>query len=187
MQQFSWPYSNVPGIRYGNLNADQLARLPPVLQQRLSPAGTALTANDVVNAGVPELTLADPVIPPEPHQGPGNVGAILPMLYGSFNNQALLIGAADQLVLNIPPGDAERIYLFVINTHPLQDMFISFQVASTLTLGVPILHNFGFIEFNIVVPQDDVHLIANGAGTTGVMLFSNRTPAAVIGANASHA
>lgn len=187
MQKFDWPYDLRPGMRYGNLTANDIARLPPVYQQRLSPRAVALNDNDVVSAGVPELTLADPVIPPEPAQAPANVATILPMLYGSFNNLALNIGLVDQLVLTIPPGDAERIYLMVINTHPLQNMFVSFQVAATLTLGMPILANFGFWEFNIVVPQDDVHIIANGAGTTGVLVFSNRTPSYGVGANASHA
>lgn len=171
----TWPSGRRAGIRYGNLSEADLARLPPFMQQHLPDRAMAegLTSN-IVDAGAPELVMADPVLPPAPHGGPVPQAIQLPQLYGSFSNFPLSIGTADQLVLSIPPGDSRRIYLFVINTHPLQDMFLSFAVGATTGSGIPIVHNFGFVEYNIVVPQDDIHLIANGLTTTGVLAFSNK-------------
>lgn len=167
-----------PGIRYGRLTAEQLARMAPQFQTRLPDrAMQDNITGRIADAGSPELrVLADPVLGPEPQSGPGVSHVYDPLKYTSFSNVQLTVGAADILVLPQPPGEARRVYLFIINTHPLQDMFVAFQVASSTLLGVPIEHNFGFFEFNITVPQDDVHLIASGAGTTGVLLYGNKIP-----------
>ncbi len=174
---FIWPYSNRTGIRYGNLTQDQLAALPPVMQQRLPDrASTQSIVRNITEAGTPELTMADPVLPPQPSSGPGEAHIQIPALYNSFSNLAISIGAVDVMVLTQPPGTAKRTYLFIVNSHPTQYLYVAFQVSATLTLGLPIQPNFGFVEYNVVVPQDDVHIIANGAATTGVVIFANKTP-----------
>jgi len=89
--------------------------------------------------------------------------------YASFSNKPLLIGVSDQEVLE--RATDIRVYLFVINTHAANTLFLQFKVPSTAITGVPLAPGNGFFLFDSVVPQDSVHIIANAAGTTGVMLF----------------
>ncbi len=174
---FAWPFSNRPGIRYCNLTEEQIAMLPPFKQQHLPDrAMNQRITGQIANAGVPELTLSDPVLPSAVGTGPGPTPVIEKMRYGSFLHIALNVGLADQLVLNSPPGAAKRIFLLIVNSHPTQNMFLTFGVAATQLLGIPILNTFGFILLDTVCPHDDVHLIANGAATTGMLMFANKTP-----------
>lgn len=172
---FNWPFASRPGISYGSLTPERVTQLSPLWASKLPPDPSMLSA--VQDTGTPELALSQPVLPPVPQSsGDADAPIIQRMNYGNFNNISLSIGLTDSLVLNIPPGGARRIYLFIVNTHPAQNMFLTFQVGSNSTLGIPILFNFGFIEYNIVVPQDDVHIVANGAATTGVLVYSNKLP-----------
>jgi hypothetical protein len=82
----------------------------------------------------------------------------------------LNIGTVNQLVLNRATN--KRVYLFIVNTHPTQRMFVTFGQQSTVLLGVPLAANLGSFEWLFTVPQADVHIIANGAGTTGVLLYA---------------
>lgn len=120
------------------------------------------------------------VLPPElrvqldslvPQADPINNAVVEPNRYSNFNNQAILVGLASTLVLRAPSG--RRVFLFVVNTHAVQTLFIRFGANVDAIIGVPIQPLFGFIGFDIVVPQDDVYLVGNGAGTTGVLLYSN--------------
>ena len=96
--------------------------------------------------------------------------------YGSFNNVALSVGLANQLILPQPPGDSIRIFLLIVNTHATQNLFLRFQAEADAIIGLPILFNFGFVGFDTVVPNDDLNIIANGAATTGVMIYGNKSP-----------
>ena len=91
--------------------------------------------------------------------------------YGFFNNIVLNIGAVSQLVLRQPT--TKRILLSIQNTHATQTLFVAFGRESNAFVGVAVLPAFGFIGFDVVVPQDDVYIIGSGAATTGVMLYSN--------------
>lgn len=170
---FAWPAYARPGIRYGQLTPGQIAALPPSWLQRLPDRAQILPAD--VERGVPELLMADPVLPPVPRGEFAPTDAVLPMVYARFATIELSVGIADAVALQYPPGDAHRVYLLIVNTHPLQRMFINFQTPA-LTTSLPILENFGFYELNNVVPQDEIHLIANGAATTGVLVFGNKSP-----------
>lgn len=175
---FTWPFSAVAGIRYGNLTPEQLAHLSPFMQQHLpNRASISHLTSLIANAGVPELEFSDPVLPAATQNTEDRPSFVVePMRYGSFSNVSLNVGLADQLVLNIPSGDSMRTFLMIVNSHPTQNMFLTFQVAATALMGIPILFNFGFIILDTVCPQDDVHLIANGAATTGMLLYANRNP-----------
>lgn len=95
--------------------------------------------------------------------------------YAKFINVPLSIGLASVRVLLKPASGARRVYLFISNTHGAQNLFIAFGQDSSATIGVPIPFGNGSFEWNNVIPQDDVFLIANGAGTTGVLLYANDT------------
>jgi hypothetical protein len=92
----------------------------------------------------------------------------------NFASIPLNIGLVNQLVLE--KATAKRVYLFVTNTHPTNNLFITVGQQSTALLGVPIVANNGFFEWLFVVPQGDIHLIANGANTTGVLLYAELSP-----------
>lgn len=140
----------------------QVTPFPGIRTGRLPPLGN-LDPQEFIRLLMEEQQKA--------HQSYTNFDALR---YASFNNIPLLIGVADQVVLQ--HATDIRVYLFLINTHPVNTLFLAFKTLSTAVLGVPIAPNLGFFEFNAVVPQDDVHLIANAAGTTGVMLYGELPP-----------
>lgn len=92
--------------------------------------------------------------------------------YGSFINVPLSIGVLSQLVLIKPPS--KRIFLQIQNTHAIQQMFIVFGTPATLITGIRLGPN-GSATFDNVVPQDDIHIIASGAATTGVLIYCNKS------------
>lgn len=92
-----------------------------------------------------------------------------PMRYIDVSSIALSIGVADQMVLQRPAN--KRVYLYINNTHATQRLFVTFGTESTALLGVPIEANLGWFEWIYPVPQNDVHLIANGAATTAVLMY----------------
>jgi hypothetical protein len=89
---------------------------------------------------------------------------------------ALTIGTDDQVVLQRPSN--KRIYLYINNTHATQRIFVTFGTPSSTTLGVPIEANLGWFEWIYPIPQNDVHLIANGATTTAVLMYAEMDPRA---------
>lgn len=95
------------------------------------------------------------------------------MTYGKFSNVALSIGVVDSLVLPAPVS--KRIFLLIQNTHGIQNLFVAFGTVATNQNGVRIGPGGSLLLDNIVA-QDDVHIIADGLGTTGVLLYSNKNP-----------
>lgn len=96
--------------------------------------------------------------------------------YCNFRSIVLNVGQTDQSILRY--ATLTRTYLFLICTHPTQDLFINFGAPAT-PLNCPIRSGDGFFEWLFVVPQDEIHLIASGGGTTGVAIFAERDPAVV--------
>lgn len=99
------------------------------------------------------------------------------MRYCDFTSIPLSVGAADQAVL--AQATRKRVYLYLINTHATQRLFVTFGTTATVLLGVPLEANLGFFEWLFTVPQNEVHLIANGAATTGVLIYSELDPEAL--------
>ena len=97
--------------------------------------------------------------------------------YGSFKTLPLFVSTMDSVVLE--KATDIRTYLFIVNTHPVNDLFITFQVTATPLIGVPISPARGFYEFIAPVPQDAIHLVASAAGTTGVLVYAERDPRAL--------
>jgi len=92
--------------------------------------------------------------------------------------RALLIpfsqGVPSARILVAPPPNTRRAFLFIVNTHAIQILFVNFgDVASALN-GIPVNPGNGAIGFDAFVPQDDIYLAANGAATTGVLVYSNK-------------
>lgn len=118
----------------------------------------------------PELA---PVAQTDPFENPASFPIRDELKYCNFNNLPLSVGVASSRVLLAPRVNTRRTYLMVVNSHAAQTFFIAFGQDSTATLGVPIQPNFGFLEYNVVVPQDDIFLIGSGAATTGMLVYSN--------------
>jgi hypothetical protein len=130
-------------------------------------------ARDVAPAqmiAAPELA---PVARTDPFENPASFPIRDELKYCNFNNVQLSVGAASARVLLAPRVLTRRTYLFLVNSHATQTFFVAFGQDSTTTLGVPVQPNFGFLEYNSVVPQDDIYLIASGAATTGMLVYSN--------------
>jgi hypothetical protein len=97
------------------------------------------------------------------------------MRYATFQSSPFSVGTADQVVLQRPT--TKRVYLFLINTHPTQDLFVAFDRPATV-LDCPIRPSDGFFEWLFVIPQNVIHLIANGGGTSGVVISAELDPRA---------
>lgn len=145
------------GIPY-NSKAAQYARLHGLNLQDTLPPELQITADSLAQ-------LKEPV---SPHD---NAPVVEEFRYTLFNNQALNIGIASQLVLRAPA--TRRTFLLIVNTHATQTMFLRFGAASDAIIGLPIQPLFGFFGLDTVVAQDDIHLVGNGAATTGVLIYSN--------------
>lgn len=92
------------------------------------------------------------------------------MRYCEFSQLPLNIGTADVTVL--PRATNCRVYLFLINTHAANRLFVNFGNTATPLNSTPLAPNLGFFEWLFTVPQQDIHLIANGANTTGNLIFA---------------
>lgn len=158
--------------------------LPPDLAARASQVGSnaAMQGTNVIpisSGGVGAPTNGTPApntpIPMQPGAMPGSGASVFDgMRYANFSQINVLIGTTDVIVL--PKATNKRVYLFIICTHAAQDLFVNFGNAANPTASVPIRHGDGFFEWLFVVPQQDIHLIANGANTTGVLLFGEMSP-----------
>lgn len=93
--------------------------------------------------------------------------------YGRFNNVPLNIGLQDVLVL--PAPISKRVYLMIQNTHAIQNLFVTYGNQSNSQLGLRLGPN-GSLTLDSVVSQDDIHIIADGAGTTGVLIYCDKNP-----------
>lgn len=171
-------------MRAGRLTAEEGAAFlrgtplrTPFLRSRFKPFSDTEAA--IYNLGVPLQTMdaAAPELQPDSplaaYDNPSGAPIRNELLYGNFNNVALSIGAASVRVLDKPQAQTRRTYLFIVNTHASQNLFLAFGQDASAIIGVPLLFNFGFMEFNNVVPQDAVYLLGAGAATTGVLLYSN--------------
>lgn len=140
-------------------------------------------ANDVVNS-FDALRSSDPdravaqmeSLRPQNTNADDIVQTVDNLKYGAFNNSTLSIGVASQLILPRPQGQGIRTFLIVVNTHATQNMFLAFGAQATLTLGLPIFANGGFFGMDVTCAQDDLYMIANGALTTGVLVYCNKSP-----------
>lgn len=104
-------------------------------------------------------------------------GAWDPMRYCDFSSIPLNVGLAEQTVLM--RATRKRVYLFMINTHATQRLFVTYGTTATALLGVPLEADLGFFEHLFTVPQNDIHVIANGAATTGVLVYAELDPEAL--------
>jgi len=132
--------------------------------------------------GMIQLDVARDVLPPEllphfdnlkppPPAAEDQISITDHSKYGFFTNFPISVGLGSILVL--PHAPTTRTFLFIVNTHATQTLFVRFGGDSSALIGVPIQPVFGFMAFDVVVPQDDVYMVGNGVATTGVGLFCN--------------
>ena len=101
------------------------------------------------------------------------------LLYGNFTNLPIIIGVASVRVLDKPPSGSRRTYLLIINTSGANQLFVAFGGDASALNGVPLAANFGFIEFNSTIPQDNIFVIGSAAGSTGVIIYCNDSSGAI--------
>lgn len=159
---------------------------PPDLMPQTASGMTTVTARGtslggstaVVERAVSEARALDPVLFAD-EIARRLEAALVPnydgMRYATFQSLPFSVGTADQIVLERPT--TKRVYLFLINTHPTQDLFVAFDRSAT-ALDCPIRAGDGFFEWLFLIPQNIIHLIANGGGTSGVCIFAELDPRA---------
>lgn len=151
---------------------------------------------DVPTGSIPPLPTPSDILPRRPdrlNEGGGNIvripraaptveemlarliaaterGVYDPMRYPTtLRNVPLVVGVADQVALDRATN--LRIYLFIVNTHPVNTLFLTFDDNATGTNGIPLLPLGGAFEYLFTVPQGVVHLTANAPGTTAIVTF----------------
>jgi hypothetical protein len=103
-----------------------------------------------------------------------------PEKYGFINQTEIVIPAAatatDQLILPQPTG--LRVHLLIINTSATQTIYVAFGQVATVLSGIPILAGNNLFYDNFV-PQDEVHVTANGGLAQMTLVYSIVKPFAV--------
>lgn len=131
-------------------------------------------AADYIESLPADIPMAD-LAPLRPQQHAAAPAAVTDSLkYGSFNNVILNVGLVSQLVLPQPQAGSVRTFLLIVNTHATQSLFVRFGAQSDALIGLVLLPVGGAIGLDAVVSQDDIHIIGNGAATTGVLIYCNK-------------
>lgn len=94
--------------------------------------------------------------------------------FADFANAGLALTNASAKILARPPGNAKRVYFFFVNTDAADTLFLAFDRDADALSGLPIAPNFGFIEYAIVLPQNDIYCISSAVASTAVMIFANK-------------
>lgn len=169
--------------RMGRLSPAQLRGLynTPFERTRKLPLEASELALERVTAPAPitegQIVKAPELVPAAPLPGyeiPAPASIRDELRYANFINQALSIGAVSTRVLLRPPSNTRRVYLMIINTDPIDLLFVTFGQDATALNGVPLQMNFGFWEFDAVVPQDDLYLIGGAAAVSAVLVYANK-------------
>lgn len=92
--------------------------------------------------------------------------------FGELNNLPFTIGTTAVIIL--PASSTRRLYLFVMNTHATNILYLQFGQQANVVAGVPLGANGGYFLFDAFAPQNDVWLIANGVGTTGILMYATK-------------
>lgn len=137
------------------------------LQLRRGPI-TGLPANAIQ---APDLDVSPP-LPPE--KLPPATPIRDELRYGRAQLLPISQGIASVRVLQAPQTNTRRVFLLVVNTHPTQILYLNTGDVASAIQGIPINPGNGALGFDIFVPQDDIYLAANGAATTGVLVYSNK-------------
>lgn len=88
---------------------------------------------------------------------------------GHMIMKPIVVGAA---AINLLPQQEGRYYLILINSSGVNRMFVGLDVMPAIGFGVPLEINFGFWE-PWVVPDNEINIIAAGAGTTGTCVYAS--------------
>lgn len=91
--------------------------------------------------------------------------------YVLFTTVPINVGVASVLIL--PKPSTQRLFLFISNTSPVNQLIVNFGNQASPLLGITLAANLGFVGFDAVVPQNDVYIIGSGAATTGTLIYAN--------------
>lgn len=147
--------------------------LTPFARSRMYPVEVP-SELEIARFARPELPPLEEADPRQPYQIPAPQSVRDELKYARFQAIPFSIGTASQKVLLAPPPDTRRVYLLIVNTSALNLLYVSFGQDATTVVGVPVMLNFGFWEFEMTVPQDDIYIVGAGAATTGVVVYSNK-------------
>ncbi|MGH7886246.1 MAG: hypothetical protein ACREPG_00145 [Candidatus Binatia bacterium] len=167
----------------------QILRIPPADLIRQSPSGATLKtlsggvsspAADVVEEALRDAqrglidytVLADQIAL---RLERALLAAFDGMRYATFQSFPFAVGTANISILQRPV--TTRVYLFLINTHPVNNLFVAFDRAAT-GADTPIAPTNGFFEWLFMVPQNIINLTASAAATTGSLIFAELDPRA---------
>lgn len=140
----------------------------------LSPAHTAVeeALRDVRNGVIDYAVLADQIAL---RLERSLQAAYDGMRYATFQSFPFIAGTANLSILQRPV--TTRVYLFIVNTHPVNNLFVAFDRGAT-AFDTPIQNTNGFFEWLFLVPQNIINIVASAVGTTGSLIFAELDPRA---------
>ncbi len=168
------PFSKSRGFDPGSpgLSVTSPGQLPPdLLQSQTTPpvyVPAPAGSNDPMT--VLNLTMQQILALLQVAHQPINV--IENMRYGYATTQPFTVGSTSDLVI-LEKSVSIRTLLIIQNTHATQDMFVSFGTTAASSIGLKLVAG-GNLLLDTFIPQDDIHVIGSGAGTTGSLIYSNR-------------
>jgi len=138
---------------------------------------------DIINE---DHAFAKRAFPPPYGPGGGSVPPQGPALVPGSSNQSssqyaqyyqrLLRGKFMQIpftaqiaITQIRPEELKRAYMFALNFHAANTIFLGFDTDPNATNSVPLAPNFGFYE-PWVIPTNAIFVNASGANTPGVLI-----------------
>jgi hypothetical protein len=183
MRNAPTPQSVIPGQGGG-----RVLRIPPADLLRQTPSGATLktmaggaspardliedTIRDARRGVIDYAALADQIAL---RLERALVAQFDGMRYATFQSFPFVVGTTPLSILQRPV--TTRVYLFLIDTHPVNDIFVAFDRAAT-GADTPIRNSDGFFEWLFLVPQNIVNIVGSAAGTTGSLIFAELDPRA---------
>ena len=151
-------------------------------QSWIDPFGSSFAASRRTDDALSSQTQVAKVLPtdlgidrsrlnPIPSAKAPTPNSVNPMQFGNGSLLGLTVGLTDQLVL--PSPTTKRVYLLIQNTHATQNLYVNFGANASVNSGIRIIAG-GNYELTQFIPQDDIHIIADGINTTGVLVYSNK-------------
>jgi hypothetical protein len=96
-----------------------------------------------------------------------------PQKYGQVTTQNGVASTIDLFVLAKP--SSTRVFLVIQNNDTLQNLFVTFGGVATTTFGLRVTPGQALF-FDAFVPQDDIHIIADGGTPSFIVAYSNKGP-----------
>ncbi len=92
--------------------------------------------------------------------------------YGEGQTITIVYGAAGGDVLALPRASLTRTWLLIINDTVLGTIRVNFDSPASASVGIPVPQS-GNLFWDVVVPQNNIHIFAPGAGNVQIAFINS--------------